>query len=65
MKWGYLVLWGLLAVQELSQLWRGKKWKELAFWLILSSAGLALAIWLFWGGTSWRLAEWLLEKTRR
>lgn len=65
MKWGYLVLWGLLAARELPQFWQEKRWKELALWLILAGAGLALAIWLFWGGTSWRLAEWLLEKTQR
>ncbi|MCC8074616.1 MAG: hypothetical protein LIO95_01505 [Clostridiales bacterium] len=60
MRWLYLALWGLLAWQELPPLWREGRRRELTLWLALAGAGLALAVWYFWGDPQWRLAEWLV-----
>lgn len=53
MKWLYLLLWGALAVSELRQSDR-KQW---LVWLLIGGVGLALAVWVLWLGTDWRLAE--------
>lgn len=58
MKWLYLALWTALAVSEL----RGKNRKQAVVWLAIGGVGLALAIWVLWLGTDWRLAEVLVKR---
>jgi hypothetical protein len=62
MKWGYFVLWGLLAWKELPEVWEKSRWKGVLLWLTIGGLGLGLAVWYFWGNTQWRLAEWLMEQ---
>lgn len=61
MKWIYLVVWGLLAWRELPPIWKAKDWQGVALWLAIAGAGLALAVWYFWGNPQWRMAEWILK----
>ncbi len=58
MKWIYLAGWAALTARDVPRLWRAQEWKALGVWLALAVSGLALAVWYFWGGTDWRLADW-------
>lgn len=58
MKWIYLAVWGLLFWRDIPPLWKQDRKKEALLWLAAAGAGLAL--WVLWGKTDWRLAEWTL-----
>lgn len=60
MKWIYLAAWGLLLWRDIPPRWKQGKKKETLLWLAAAGLGLALTLWLFWGQTQWRLAEWVL-----
>lgn len=50
MKWLYLAAWIWFVVRDVPALWRSGEWRALTVWLLLSGAGLGMALVYFEGG---------------
>lgn len=62
MKWAYLAFWAAVTAWDLPRLRRSGEKRAAWVWLTAAVVGLVLALWYFWGETTWRLAEWVIKK---